>query len=247
MEQLQAAMIDILIPVLGRPHNAAPLVQNIRDTTSADVRIVFLVSRGDHAQHEACRAAMHASPPKTVVIIDTDRPAGAGDFAKKINQGCELAKGEWVFMGADDLRFEKGWDTAALKAAGDRYDVVATNDMANASVKRGIFGTHCLIRRRYVTEHGGTVDQGPGVVLFEGYDHNFVDRELCGVAQHRGVYAFARHSRVRHFHPLWKTALNDATYVKALKHFRDDQKLFLSRAHLWGHEGLSVHERKLAA
>ena len=238
-------MIDILIPVLGRPHNAAPLVQNIRDTTTVTHRIRFLCTRGDNEQIEAC----HATGEETVTV---GWPAGRGDYARKINLGSDAqrilaSESEWIFMGADDLRFEPRWDTAAIKSAGDRFHVVATNDMANAQVKRGQFGTHCLIRRRYITEQGGTPDQGPGVVLFEGYDHNFVDRELCHTAQHRGCYVFARHSHVRHYHPLWRTAPQDKTYQKALRHFRDDQHLFLSRAHLWGHVGLSAHERKLAA
>lgn len=233
-------MIDILIPVLGRPHNAGPLVENIRENTEIPHDIYFYCSHGDNQQIEACRAT-------GAIVVTMDFAAGGGDFAKKINYGFAGTTSEWLFMGADDIRFEKGWDTAALKAAGERFHVVATNDMANASVKRGLFGTHNLIRRRYVTEQGATGAFEPGVVLWEGYDHNFPDRELCGVAQSRGVFTFARHSRVRHYHPLWKTALNDATYVKALKHFREDQQLFLSRAHLWGYAGLSAHERKLAA
>lgn len=233
-------MIDILIPVLGRPHNAVPLVQNIHDTTTVDHRIVFFCSRGDHEQKRACVQ----SGAETHVM---EFPPGRGDYARKINYGVVVTEAEWVFNGADDIRFEPGWDTAALKAAGDGFSVVATNDMANASVKRGKFGTHCLTRRRYVTEHGGTADHQPGVLLWEGYDHNFPDRELCHVAQSRGQYVFARHSRVKHYHPLWRTAPDDATYKKALRHFREDQQLFLARAHLWGHVGLSAHERKLAA
>jgi hypothetical protein len=180
--------------------------------------------------------------------MDMDRRAGSGDFAAKINRGFTLrGESEWIFMAADDITFEPRWDTTALKVAGDRFDVVATNDMANAQVRRGQFGTHCLIRRRYITEHGGTATEGPGVVLWEGYDHNFVDRELSHVAQHRGRFAFARHSIVRHRHPLWRTAPDDPTYRKALKNFRADQKLFLSRAHLWDYVGLSDPERKMAA
>ena len=233
-------MIDILIPVLGRPQNAAPLVQNIHDVTQTDHQILFLCSRGDTAQIEACFAT-HA---RALVM---EYPAGPGDYARKINAGFHATDNEWVFCGADDLRFEPGWDLSALKAAGDRFDVVGTNDKANAQVKRGQFGTHNLVRRRYITDQGGTADLYPGEVLWEGYDHNFVDRELCHLAQHRGAYVFARHSIVRHFHPLWKTALHDQTYRKALRHFRDDQRLFLSRAHLWDYIGLSDHERKLAA
>jgi hypothetical protein len=83
--------------------------------------------------------------------------------------------------------------------------------------------------------------------LHEGYDHNFVDRELAGWAQHHGVFRFAPHSRVKHSHPQWRTAQMDPTYTKALRKFQQDRRLFLSRAHLWDYHGLSAHERKMAA
>ena len=236
-------MIDILIPVLGRPHRAAPLVDNIRAVTETPHTITFICSLHDEAQLKAC---LYSGLDH---LIHFGQPAGAGDFAKKINRGFHDSRltGEWVFMGADDLTFEPGWDTTALKMAGDRFHVVGTNDLANAQVKRGQFGTHCLIRRRYITEMGGTADGGPGTVLYEGYDHNFVDRELCHTAQSRGVFVFARHSRVKHSHYLWKTAPKDSTYRKAMRRYQDDWRLFLSRAHMWGFVGLSGQERKLAA
>ena len=239
-------MIDILIPVLGRPHNAAPLVQNIHEVTSVEHRIIFLCSRGDTEEISACfSAGINHGGGVTALVMEY--PAGQGDYARKINAGFHATNNEWVFNASDDIRFEPRWDTTALKIAGSHYNVVGTNDMANAQVKRGQFGTHCLIRRRYVTDQGGTADNYPGDVLWEGYDHNFVDRELCHLAQHRGVYAFSRHSHVKHFHPLWRTAPHDSTYRKALRNFREDQKLFLSRAHLWNWVGLSAHERKMAA
>jgi hypothetical protein len=235
-------VIDILIPVLGRPQNAAPLVENIRATTTEEHRIIFICSLGDDEQISEC----NISAADTVIVAQY--PAGPGDYAKKINVGQHL-DGEWIFQGADDLTFEPRWDHHALKAAhaGPGYDVIGTNDKANRQVKAGQFGTHCLISRRYVTEHGCTADGTPGPILWEGYDHNFVDRELCHVAQARGVYRFATHSHVQHRHPLWRTAPQDPTYRKALKNFRADQKLFLSRAHLWGYQGLSAPERKMAA
>lgn len=233
-------MIDILVPVLSRPQNAAPLVENIHDVTAVEHTILFLCSRGDIAQIEAC----FATDARTIVM---DYSAGQGDYARKINTGFHATGSEWVFNASDDIRFEPNWDTTALKIAGSHFGVIGTNDLSNGQVKRGQFGTHCLIRRRYITEQGGTADQVPGDVLWEGYDHNFVDRELCHVAQSRHTFVFARHSRVKHFHPLWRTAPQDATYRKALRHFRDDQRLFLDRAHLWGHVGLSAQERKLSA
>ena len=232
-------MIDILIPVLGRPHRAAPLVDNIRAVTQVKHRIMFLCSHGDHEQIQAC----FDTDASTVVM---QYGTGPGDYAQKINAGFWATQNEWVMNAADDLTFEPKWDTIALKVAGEKYGVVGTNDLANAQVKRGQFGTHCLIRRRYITEQGGTADHVPGLVLHQLYDHNFVDRELCHVAQQRGQFVFARHSRVQHHHPLWRTAPDDPTYRKALRRFRQDQRLFLSRAHMWDYVGLSAPERKMA-
>ncbi len=219
-------MIDILIPVLGRPQNAAPVVASIRATTTVEHTITFICTHGDTAQIDA---AIATSPDQVHVVP----PNPSGDYAKKINEAFRHGTSEWVFQGADDLTFYPGWD----RVIGDQYMVIATNDMSNGSVKRGLFGTHNLIRRSYITTD----------VLYEGYDHNFVDRELCGFAQQAGVYTFARSSRVRHHHPLWRTAPNDPTYVKSLARFHQDRALFLSRAHLWGYHGLSEQERKLAA
>ena len=233
-------MLDILVPVLGRAHNVAPLVENIRESTTVDHTILFLCSRGDEEQIKACQ---NSGALWEVMGFR----AGTGDYSRKINHGFRSTASEWVFMGADDIQFTPGWDTSALKAAGTKFGVVSTNDMANAGVRRGQFGTHCLIRRRYVTELGGTGDIAPGVVLHEGYDHNFVDRELSHVAQNRGKFVFAKDSVVKHFHPLWKTAPDDETYRKSLRNFRADQQLFCARAHLWNYTGLSAPERRLAA
>ena len=86
-------------------------------------------------------------------------------------------------MGADDIEFHPRWADIAVRMMRGRVGVVATNDKANRQVMRGEFGTHCLISRAYIDEHGGTFDGTPGVVLHEGYDHNFVvDRTADGLA-----------------------------------------------------------------
>jgi hypothetical protein len=103
-----------------------------------------------------------------------------------------------------------------------------------------------LVNRDYVNEQGGSLD-GPGVLVHEGYAHNFCDRELCGLARHRGLFAFAARARVEHHHPLFSRAVPmDDTYKKGLEHFREDQQLFYRRAVQWGYQGLSAAEIRLA-
>lgn len=215
-------MIDVIVPVLGRPRNAQPLVDSLT-ASGADARLTFMCTGGDRPQIAACQAT-------GADVIVTNWKAGSGDYAKKINAGFNQTFGDFVFMGADDIDFQPGWDTVALKAMTGRVGVVATNDQANRQVMRGEFGTHNLIRRAYIDDHGGTFDGVPGVVLYEGYDHWYVDRELCDVARSRRAFAFAKNSVVRHRHPIWRTAPDDATYRKGQTHARDDHTLYMRRA-----------------
>ena len=217
-------MISIIVPCLNRPANAQPLVDSIRANTIVEHEIIFVCSFSDKEQQQAVVDA-GAHPLGYVVAPDQ----GPGDYAMKIQRGFDNTDGEYVFNGADDLDFIPGWDTIALAAMKDNISVVATNDMANLQVKRGEFGTHNLIRRSYIEERGGTREGTPGVVMHEGYDHSYVDRELCDVAQQRGVYAFAKRSVVRHRHPLWRTAPWDDTYRKAVGRAREDQALYDTR------------------
>jgi hypothetical protein len=137
-----------------------------------------------------------------------------------------------VFLGADDLVFEKGWDTEALKVAKRTgAGVTGTADCHNPEVMRGGFSTHPLVRRSYVMELGASLD-GPGWLCHEGYDHNQTDVEISKVAQHRRLWAFAPNSRVCHNHPDWLNIPKDDTYKKGFRFWRRDQQLWAKRSRL---------------
>lgn len=230
-------MIDILIPVLGRPHNVKPLLASLR-VTKTPYRAVFICSPGDTAQIEECEA----SGVETWTVA---WPAGSGDFAKKINWAFPKTDNEWIFQGADDIRFREDWDRQALRVA-ERTGalVIGTNDLHNPQVKRRISSTHTLFARRYITEQGGTVD-GNGLVFHEGYDHNFVDVEFCTTARRRGVWASAPQSIVEHLHPHWGLADRDATYLKGERHTARDHRLYNRRMGI--HDaGLTLAQRNRA-
>lgn len=204
-------MIDILIPVLDRPHRVAPLLESIAASTSVPHTVLFLTSPGDEAEVAAVVAAgaRHLPVPWA--------PAG-GDYARKINYGFARTWNDYVFLGADDLEFQIGWDVAAVQALlGSDKGVCGTQDGGNPQVRKGLHSTHSLVRRSYIAECGGTWDGTPGVVYHEGYDHQWVDAELVAVAKERGCWTFAHDSRVIHHHPFWdKSVEQDATYRKAL-------------------------------
>ncbi len=202
-------MIDLLIPVLGRPASAQPLVDSIHAATTVPHTILFVCSRDDIAQIEACRQT------GAVVVLSDD-----GRYAPKINQAAVFphsnTPSEWVFLGADDLTFHPSWDEAAL-AVGSL--VVGTNDLGNPTVMSGKHATHSLVARDYITE--GTFDE-PGKLLHEGYEHNFVDNEFIATAKARGVWAFAFDSHVEHNHPFWRKGQDDDIYKKGRLTYKQD-------------------------
>lgn len=228
-------MIDVFVPVLGRPDNVQSLLESLHANSEIPHRVLFMCSPGDEAQIEVC---MRSGEDVRVVSWD---PAHA-DYPKKMNAAFRETSNPWMLLGADDISFEKGWDTEALHVA-ERTSaaVVGTNDVAHPDVRRGLTSTHPLVSRRYVTEYGGSLD-GPGVLIHEGYDHNYCERELVGLAQSRQMWAFARKSIVRHRHPCWGTAPIDDTYRKPQASIGLDHQLFLTRSNLWGGVGLTRRE-----
>lgn len=211
--------IDILIPVLNRPQNVQPLMASLQ-VTQEPYRVIFICSPRDTEQIAACSAY-------ETLIVDW-RP-GKGDFAKKINFAFDRTDSEWLFQGADDIKFYPGWDTMALQQADKTGKlVIGTNDLHNPLVKRGRESTHTLFARSYIEQQGGTLDN-TGRVFCELYDHQFVDLEFCETAKRRGVWGFCRQSIVEHLHPHWGLAEDDATYKKAVRNTGDDHRLYAER------------------
>jgi hypothetical protein len=214
-------VIDILIPVLRRPENAQRVVDSIRASTMSEYRILFICSPRDIPQINAC------SQTGAQVLL-TDWNPGSGDYARKINLGFAQGDSEWVFQGADDVIFHPNWDVAAIWASRNGKRVIGTNDLHNPSVKKGTHSTHSLIMRSYVEERQATVDESDPV-LFEGYDHQYVDLELVTVAKWRKEFQMSKNAIVEHFHPHWGNAESDPTYRKAMRRSVADRNLYRER------------------
>lgn len=215
--------ITILIPMLGRPERAQIVASSIHEHTQIPYEIVFLCNGNDEKTARACLAT-----GARMFYCDDDRQPG--DYARKINYGFQSTESPWVFLGASDLDFTDGWDTAALHVAGKTdVGVIGTNDGANPLVIRGRHSTHSFVKRRYIEDVGGTWHDGPGVVYSGAYDHQFVDNELVQAAQDRSEWAFSKQSLVKHLHPFYGGLKMDETYKTALAHGREDAAIFLER------------------
>lgn len=227
--------VAVIVPVLGRPQNAAPLVESLAASTDR-AELIFVVSEGDWAQQDECYRLGNIYPERlTTLGVPANR---SGDYAKKIQCGYDWSfTTPLVLLAADDLRFQPGWLEAVEKIA-DEYDVgvIGTNDNANPSVKAGRHSTHPVVRRCYIDQYGGSVGE-PGQVYHEGYDHQYVDNELVATAMARGCYAHAHDAGVHHLHPLYdRTVRRDPTYDKGQAKGAEDRRLFESRRPLWENE-----------
>lgn len=213
--------IAIVIPVLGRPQRAAAVFASVEQATTVEHRVAFVCSPFDWNEHAACAAT---GADVFVVEWEPDR----ADWAKKINHVYRRTDEDWVFLAADDLRFHKGWDVAALQAHVETdARVIGTNDLANPRVIRGEHSTHTLVHRSYA-DALGTID-GPGEIVSEAYDHQFCDDELVLTAKRREEWAFASASVVEHLHPYFRKGKMDETYKKATRATREDSRVFADR------------------
>ena len=217
--------VDILIPMLGRPEQIEPLSLSVLKTQEDGLtyNLVFIASESDTEVVDT----LHRSGEDFIVLPGEPEP---GDYARKINTGYDATEGEWLLLGASDLRFYPGWASSAIDL-GDEYDagVVGTNDLGNPTVKQGLHSTHPLVRRSYIEQWGGGWD-GPGIVYHEGYTHQYVDTELVTAAQARGRWVFCHDSWVEHLHPLWKKGEMDDTYRRGQRGSTQDARRFRERS-----------------
>lgn len=208
--------VAVVVPTYQRPHNARPFMESLRASTG--LATVYPMIDVDDTETWAAWVAAGAEPVASTAL----------EFPPRCNQGYGVSSEPWVLIVGDDVRFHPGWLDAALYAAGDRYDVVGTNDLGNPRVVRGEHATHILLRRTYIDSVGGSWD-GPGVLAHEGYGHWFVDDEIVSAAKARDTWISAHGSVIEHLHPLWGKAAEDDTYLKSQSTRFSDEELYHAR------------------
>lgn len=216
--------VVILVPVLGRAHRVAPLLESIEAGTPEPHRTLFICSPDDKAMTaEVDRAGAE--------YLRTDRNYDRGDYAIKVNLAYRSTWEPLMFLAADDLHFHPGWLPRATAKLAAGIGVVGTNDLTNRRTRTGQHSTHSLVTRDYVDRHG-TIDE-PNKVLHEGYWHEFVDDEFVQTAMARGAYAHANDCYVEHLHPMGGKAPMDALYEMQSARMRVGRRVYEWRKQLW--------------
>ncbi len=219
------AEVVLIIPMLTRAHLVDPLIKSIQAATTVEHTILFVCTQGDQAVIDA----VEGHPEVQFDVLAQNK---RGDYAKKINHGYSITDEPFLFLGAIDLRFHRGWYEAARKAMNrPGIGVVGTQDRANQRVRQGRHATHSLVSREYV-DLFGTIDED-GKVLHEGYLHEFVDDEFVETAKKRKAFAFEHRSVVEHLHPTVGKAPWDPMYKGQENRMRVDRRVFAERRKLW--------------
>lgn len=221
-----SADLLILVPVLGRPHRVAPLLDSI-EATVPKARVLFLGDLHDTEETREIGRQFDARVSDDGLRINHNLEGGS--YALKVNRGVSHPKlnESLIFLGADDLDFKPGWFEAAKAAMQDGVEVVGVNDLIDRTREHA---THFLITREYGERP--CIDGSPGP-LYGGYAHWWVDDELIATANRRGVYAYAPDAHVRHLHPIADRAEDDDTYRKGRARMHQDRRLFKRRQRLW--------------
>jgi glycosyltransferase involved in cell wall biosynthesis len=221
-----SAELALIVPVLGRPHRVKPLLENIAEATPEPHRVLFIADSNDEVEIAELDTA-------GAEYITLEPPV---NWARKVNMGYRKTTEPFFFAAADDLLFHSDWLPRAMAHMKPGIGIVGTNDLANPRVMCGQHATHMLIRRSYIDEQSGVVDE-PRKVVHEQYPHEFADDELIQTAQARGAYAHAFDSLVQHCHPIVGPMAgevpDDDTYRLGRSRTKQGRRLFHSRKHLW--------------
>lgn len=225
--------VAVVVPVMKRPWSVAPFVESfIASTEGEAATLYFVTDPDDDAEREAIEKQI-AEHPTRIRMLTSHR---GHTFAQKANTAYRETDESWLFICGDDCELTPGF-IAAARVLSDRYDVIGTNDseegrIRNPDVANRRHADHWFTRRAYIDDEGSCLE-GPGVFCPEAYYHWWVDREVIGLAQARGVFSPCMESRVIHHHPGFdgdeQARLDDPVYMKAVEWSERDKIKFAQR------------------
>jgi hypothetical protein len=224
--------VTIVIPTIDRVDNVDRVVRNINDVTE-DCQIMIVFNKAYCLPMEGKIKELFDEFDNVEYMAGPMSRPDIGDYAKKINLALRYCCTDWLFTGADDLKFHPQWLEKALEVAGEEINVIGTQDLGNPRVIAGEHATHFLVRTDYARNYGTVASLEPGQIFFPGYWHEYMDDELVAFARAKGMFAFAEESIVEHLHPFWGKAPSDRTYEQFKMRMAYGKNVFDKRKHLF--------------
>ena len=212
-------MLDILIPTM-RPERMDSIYKNLRESTKLNFKLFFILEAEDFEHYKNLKRNYH-------IILNK----GSKSYTGAINSAYKQVSSEYFFTGADDLVFHLNWLENAMPLLNKGCEVVGTNDLLNRYVKAGQHATHFFVKRSYIENVGGVIDNSYPV-LYE-YNHNYCDTEFIETAKKRGVFYPCLSSIVKHNHYTVGRSKFDSVYKKSNETKEIDKKKYEERSLLW--------------
>ncbi len=197
-------LISVIMPTLGRAERLKIAVNSLWRSTGIPVECIVVSEEAKSlkiAQELGCKPLI-----------------SGGTAVEKWNLGLQLALGEWIALGADDLIYHHTWAEEALRANTGGF--VGFNDMW---LRTDEFSTHFMMTRDFMIEHNG------GCLAIPAYHSWCIDMETAARAKRAGVYVWARKAIVEHRHVDHGIARMDATYEIGRKWHEIDKTIFENR------------------
>ncbi len=213
--------VAIIIPTYKRSHKLVAVYKNAKLSSPLVSEVYFVIENDD--RESAITIKRNRLP-----FFRNER---SKNYAGAFNTAFSKIKEKYVFIGSDDLDFKSRWLENCLAKMGSPIKIVGTNDMHNINVRSGVYATHFLIDREYLSKYSG-IDSDKNMVLYEGYAHNYIDREFVEVAKMRGVFATGLDAIVEHLHWGYGLSPNDETYSNQGS-LKSDHKIYRDRMALW--------------
>lgn len=211
-----SAKLAILIPSYGRPEKLRKVISNIHRMTASEHTIYVIAEESDED-------TMAVANLDGIHVIKNPAPH---TYVGAINTGYRLSAEPYVYCAADDVWFTRGWDKPVVELLDAGWGMVGTKDDWPIS-KSGIHASHFAVRRDYIEQEGGVLDQ-VGVIYHPGYRHFQCDIETELTAHTRGRFVLAS-STVHHKHWVNGQAEMDDTYSKEKERFNLDMDVFNRR------------------
>lgn len=211
--------VSILIPTLYRPHRVTPLILNVAETANyTPYELVFMFPMDDLETKKTVIDNLLNAPIMYYQDEDDMR------FVTRIQYMYENTEAEWIFTGADDIKFSDNWFDNAVEEAPAWANVISFDDMNNP----GLEGTNFLISREHIQKNSCVFDE-PNHIFHSEYKHNFCDNELILTSKMQDVF-YKSSIKIQHFHHTTGGRPRDFVDAWAQSHWDDDGALWNERA-----------------